>query len=62
MRKQPVHFANINVHCFFEESCYLNNREIKKREDNIKMDLKVIGREGVDWIRLAQEGTGGGLL
>jgi hypothetical protein len=25
------------------------------REDDIKMDVKEIGREGVDWIRLAQD-------
>jgi hypothetical protein len=31
-------------------------------EDNIKMDLQVVGWEGMDWIELAQEGAGGGLL
>jgi hypothetical protein len=31
-------------------------------EDNIKMDLKVTGCEGVDWIYLAWDRGGGGLL
>ena len=31
-------------------------------EDNIKMDLQKVGCEGVDWIDLAQDRTGGGLL
>jgi hypothetical protein len=29
-------------------------RSRRKREDNIKMVLRNIGREGVDWIHLAQ--------
>jgi hypothetical protein len=31
-------------------------------EENIKMVHKEIGWKGVDWIHLAQVGTGGGLL
>jgi hypothetical protein len=32
-------------------------------EDNIKMDLRVIGWGGMDWIDVAQRiGTSGGLL
>jgi hypothetical protein len=31
-------------------------------EDNIKMDLKEIGWEVVNWIYLAQEETNGGIL
>jgi hypothetical protein len=31
-------------------------------EDNGKVDLKEIGRVGVDWIRLLRIGTRGGLL
>jgi hypothetical protein len=31
-------------------------------EDNIRMDLRVIGWEGVDWILLVQVGFSGGLL
>jgi hypothetical protein len=30
--------------------------------DNIKIDLREIEWEGLDWIDLAQEGTSGGLL
>jgi hypothetical protein len=29
-------------------------------EDNIKMDLQDMGREGMDWIDLAEGKTGGG--
>jgi hypothetical protein len=31
-------------------------------EDNIKMDLQEVGFEGMDWIELAQDRTGGGHL
>jgi hypothetical protein len=30
--------------------------------DNIKMDLREIGWDGMDWIDLAQDRDGGGLL
>jgi hypothetical protein len=30
-------------------------RPIRKRMDNIKMDLGEIGRDGMDWIDLAQD-------
>jgi hypothetical protein len=30
--------------------------------DNIKMDLREIGWDGMDWIDLAQIGTSGGLM
>jgi hypothetical protein len=30
--------------------------------DNIKMDLREIGWDGVDWIDMAQDRTSGGLL
>jgi hypothetical protein len=31
-------------------------------QDNIKMDLQEVGCRGMDWIELAQGGTGGGHL
>jgi hypothetical protein len=31
-------------------------------EDEIRVDLRETGCEGVEWIQLAQIGTGGGLL
>jgi hypothetical protein len=31
-------------------------------EDNIKMDLQEVGWWGMDWIELAQDRAGGGLL
>jgi hypothetical protein len=31
-------------------------------EDNIKVDLREVGLEGVDWIHLAEGGTHGRLL
>jgi hypothetical protein len=31
-------------------------------EDNIKMDLRETGWDGMDWIDLAQDRTNGGLL
>jgi hypothetical protein len=34
----------------------LLGRPMYKREDNIRMDLREIGREGVEWIHLAQDG------
>jgi hypothetical protein len=37
-------------------------RSRRRWEDNIKTDLQEVGCEGKDWIVLAQEGTGGGLL
>jgi hypothetical protein len=36
-------------------SLYVNNYKWHKREDNIKIDFKEIGYEGVDWIHLAQD-------
>jgi hypothetical protein len=30
--------------------------------DNIKMDLRELGWDGMDWIELAQDKTSGGLL
>jgi hypothetical protein len=33
-----------------------------RQEDNIRMDLREIGQEGVDWMHLAEMGTSGGLL
>jgi hypothetical protein len=33
----------------------LLGRPIRPWEDNIRMDLKEIGREGVDWIHLSQD-------
>jgi hypothetical protein len=36
---------------------------LKRRwEDNIKMDIREIGWEGVNWIHLAQDSKSGGLL
>ena len=32
----------------------------RRWEDNSKMDLQEVGCGGMDWIELAQEGTGGG--
>jgi hypothetical protein len=37
-------------------------RPRRRWEDNIKMDLREVGWEGMDWLDLAQDGTGGGLL
>jgi hypothetical protein len=36
-------------------------RPRRRWEDGIRMDLREIGLGGVDWIRLAQAVTGGGL-
>jgi hypothetical protein len=33
-----------------------------RREDNIKLDLRKIGIDGANWIRLAQDRSNGGLL
>jgi hypothetical protein len=30
---------------------------MRKQDNNIKTDLKLIGCEAVDWIRLVQDGT-----
>jgi hypothetical protein len=37
-------------------------RPRSRRVDKIKMDLREIGWDGMDWIDLAQVGTSGGLL
>jgi hypothetical protein len=37
-------------------------RPRRRWEDNIKMDLKEIGVNGTNWIRLARVGSSGGLL
>jgi hypothetical protein len=37
-------------------------RPRRRWEDGIRMDLREIGWGRVDWIQLAQVGTGGGLL
>jgi hypothetical protein len=37
-------------------------RPRRRWEDGIRMDLREIGLGGVDWIRLAQDTTSGGLL
>ena len=37
-------------------------RPRRRWEDNIKMDLQEVGCGGMDWIELAQIGTGGGHL
>jgi hypothetical protein len=37
-------------------------RPRRRWENGIRMDLREIGLEGVDWIRLPQDRTGGGLL
>jgi hypothetical protein len=37
-------------------------RPRRRWEDGIRMDLGEIGLGGVDWIRLAQDRDGGGLL
>jgi hypothetical protein len=34
----------------------------RRSEDNIKWDLKEVGRVGVDWIHLAQDRISGGLF
>jgi hypothetical protein len=34
----------------------------RRWEDNIKLDLQEVGWGGVEWIDMAQIGTGGGLL
>jgi hypothetical protein len=40
----------------------LLGRRRRRWGDGIRMDLVEIGLGGVDWLRLAQDGTGGGLL
>ena len=37
-------------------------RPKRRWEDNIKIDLQEVGCGGMDWIELAQDGTGGGHL
>jgi len=37
-------------------------RPRRRWEDNIKMDLHEVDCEGMDWIELAEVGTGGGDL
>jgi hypothetical protein len=37
-------------------------RPRRRCEDNTKLDLREIGIDGTNWIRLAQVGFGGGLL
>jgi hypothetical protein len=37
-------------------------RSRHRRDDNIKINLKEVGWEGVDWIRCVRAGTSGGLL
>jgi hypothetical protein len=37
-------------------------RTRRRWEDGIRMDLREIGLAGVDWIRMAQNRVGGGLL
>jgi hypothetical protein len=37
-------------------------RPRRRWADNIKLDLREIGWDGVDWIDLAQDRTSGGLL
>jgi hypothetical protein len=37
-------------------------RPTRRWVENFKMDLRVIGWDGMDWIDLAQDRDGGGLL
>jgi hypothetical protein len=37
-------------------------RPKRRREDNIKLDLREIGINGANWLRLAWVGSSGGLL
>jgi hypothetical protein len=37
-------------------------RPRRRWEDNVKMDLREIGIDGTNWIRLAQDSSSGGLL
>jgi len=37
-------------------------RPRRRWEDNIRMDLREMGWNGVDWMHLARTGTSGGLL
>jgi hypothetical protein len=37
-------------------------RPRRRRVDNIKMDLREIGWDGVEWIDIAKDRTSGGLL
>jgi hypothetical protein len=30
-------------------------RPRRRRETNVRMELKIIGREGMDWVHLAQD-------
>jgi len=61
------------IYCTFMRNAYkiaIGKPEVKRPlrrqmcrwEDNIKMDLTVIGWEGVDWIHWLIIGTSGGLL
>jgi hypothetical protein len=39
-----------------------HGRPRRRWQDNIKTDLKEVGCGGMDWIDMAEDGTGGGLL
>lgn len=53
----------ICVQSFGGETCRTQLRRPRNRWDsNIKMELKEVGCEGVDWINLAHDRTSGWLL
>jgi hypothetical protein len=50
--------ARRGVHRFLmgkPERKRLHGRPMRRWEDNIKMDLKQVGCEGMDWIELAED-------
>jgi hypothetical protein len=52
LRKMDMRFVTWNVNVYIGQ---VRSRQRRKWADNIKMDLRGIGWDGVDWIELAQD-------